>query len=139
MFFAKFCCKFLALLAFLHKKCWKWLFRPAFGVHSTQTLVEIYNRPLTNCTFINITLMATKLVAHIFQFLTSCVPSTQLNSNLFYSFSINCRTQMAWNFSSFRLTSFYLFYLEKSLRLSGIFIFNWAKGASDSTGGCKLV
>ena len=25
------------------KKCWKGLFRPAFGVRSTQTLVEIYN------------------------------------------------------------------------------------------------
>ena len=40
MFFAKFCCKFLA---FLHKKCWKWLFWPSFGVRSTQTLVKIYN------------------------------------------------------------------------------------------------
>ena len=42
--FAKICCKFLAFLGFLHKKCWKWLFWPAFGVRSIQTLVEIYNR-----------------------------------------------------------------------------------------------
>ena len=44
LFLAEICCKFLALLAFLHTKCWKWLFQPAFGVRSTQTLVEIYNR-----------------------------------------------------------------------------------------------
>ena len=43
LFFAKFCCKFLAFLAFLHKKCWKWLFWPAFWVRTTQTLVKIYN------------------------------------------------------------------------------------------------
>ena len=34
---------FLRFLAFKHKKCWKWLFWPAFGVPSTQTLVKIYN------------------------------------------------------------------------------------------------
>ena len=48
VFFAKFCFKFLAFFfAFLHKKCWKWLFRLTFWVCSTQTLVEIYN----NCLF----------------------------------------------------------------------------------------
>ena len=43
LFFAEFCCKILAFLGFLHKKRWKWLFPPAFGVRSTQTLVKIYN------------------------------------------------------------------------------------------------
>ena len=43
LFFAEICCKFLAFLGFLQQKRWKWLFRPAFGVRSTQTLVEIYN------------------------------------------------------------------------------------------------
>ena len=28
---------------FLPLLCWKWLFRPEFGVRSTQTLVKIYN------------------------------------------------------------------------------------------------
>ena len=28
---------------FSRKKCWKWLFWPAFGVPSTQTLFQIYN------------------------------------------------------------------------------------------------
>ena len=37
-------CKFLVFLGFLQQQHWKWLFRPAFGVCSTQTLVEIYNR-----------------------------------------------------------------------------------------------
>ena len=57
--------------------------------HSTQTLVEIYNRPLTNCTFINITLMATELVAHIFQFLTSCVSPTQPKPILFFQHKLS--------------------------------------------------
>ena len=35
---------FCIFLAFQHKKFWKWLFWPAFGVPSTQTLVEIYNK-----------------------------------------------------------------------------------------------
>ena len=43
MFLEKFCCKFLAFSSFSHKKRWKWLFGPAFGVRSTQTLVEKYN------------------------------------------------------------------------------------------------
>ena len=30
----------------MQQKCWKWLFRPAFGVRSIQTLVEIYNTHL---------------------------------------------------------------------------------------------
>ena len=49
-YFAKFCTKFVAFLPFqlfsasLHKKCWKWLFWPAFGVRSNQTLVKINNK-----------------------------------------------------------------------------------------------
>ena len=39
----KFAANFLLFQGFLHKKCWKCLLQPAFGVHSTQTLVEIYN------------------------------------------------------------------------------------------------
>ena len=34
---------FFAFLSFFAKKCWKWLFRPTFGVCSTQMLVKIYN------------------------------------------------------------------------------------------------
>ena len=48
-YFAKFCIKFIIFFyvfsAFLHKKCWKWLFRPAIGVRSTLALVKIYNTP----------------------------------------------------------------------------------------------
>ena len=33
----------ILLLAFKHNKCWKWRFQPAFGMRSTQTLVEIHN------------------------------------------------------------------------------------------------
>ena len=45
-FFAQFYYKFATLLSFfsfLTKKCWKWLFRSAFGVHNTQRLIKIYN------------------------------------------------------------------------------------------------
>ena len=45
-FFAKFCIKFVTFLrfsGFLHKKCLKWLFQPAFGVCSNQMLVKINN------------------------------------------------------------------------------------------------
>ena len=35
---------FLPFSAFQHNKCWKSIFRPAFAMPSTQTLVEIYNR-----------------------------------------------------------------------------------------------
>ena len=48
-FFVKFCCKFLAFFSFFSffsffpLKTSKWRFRRAFGVRSTQTLVEIYN------------------------------------------------------------------------------------------------
>ena len=42
-FLLQICYFFCFFLAFLHKKCWEWLFRPAFGVRSTQTLVKIYN------------------------------------------------------------------------------------------------
>ena len=42
-FFTEICCKILAFLRFFQQKCWKWWFRPTFGVRSTQTLVEIYN------------------------------------------------------------------------------------------------
>ena len=31
------------LSPFWHEKCWKSLFQPAVGVHSTQTVVKIYN------------------------------------------------------------------------------------------------
>ena len=45
VFFEKFCCKYLSFFKlFITKKCWKWLFWPAFGVCSTQMLVKIYNR-----------------------------------------------------------------------------------------------
>ena len=47
LFFRKICSKCVTFLnvfsAFLHEKCWKWLFWPGFGVRSTQMLVEIYN------------------------------------------------------------------------------------------------
>ena len=46
-FFPKIWNKFVTFLhfcSFLHKKCWKWQFQPVFGVPSTQTLVEIYNK-----------------------------------------------------------------------------------------------
>ena len=47
----KFAPNFLLFSAFLHKKRWKWLFQPVFGVPSTQMLVKIYNNwvilPLT--------------------------------------------------------------------------------------------
>ena len=33
---------FLVIESFLYNKLWKWLFQPAFGLRSTQTLVEIY-------------------------------------------------------------------------------------------------
>ena len=33
---------FLAFFSFFVKKCWKSIFQPAFGVHSTQTWVKIY-------------------------------------------------------------------------------------------------
>ena len=32
---------------------WKWLFPPAFGVRSTQTLLEIYNMKLCNTSLVN--------------------------------------------------------------------------------------
>ena len=32
--------------------CWKSIFRPGFGVHSTQTLVKIYNWQMTNNLFV---------------------------------------------------------------------------------------
>ena len=44
VFFAWFWIKVLHFLAFQHKKHWKLLFWPAFGVRSTQTLVEIFNK-----------------------------------------------------------------------------------------------
>ena len=37
------CYFFKRFSALLHKKRWKWQFWLAFGVHSTQTLVKIYN------------------------------------------------------------------------------------------------
>ena len=40
---------FLRFLGFQHKKRCKWLFRPAFGVRSTQTLVKIYNTGFLSC------------------------------------------------------------------------------------------
>ena len=43
LLFAKFYCKFFAFLSFMPLKHWKLLFWPAFGVRSTQMLVEIYN------------------------------------------------------------------------------------------------
>ena len=43
-FFSKFCLNFLAFLAFsFFVKMWKSIFQQEFGVHSTQTLVKIYN------------------------------------------------------------------------------------------------
>ena len=47
VFFCKILLQISCFLAFCHKKHWKWLFHPAFGVRSTQTLREIYN----NCLF----------------------------------------------------------------------------------------
>ena len=44
--FAKFCikiCAFSSFSAFCKKQCWKSIFRPAFGVCRTQTLVKIFN------------------------------------------------------------------------------------------------
>ena len=47
--------------AFLQQKCWKWLFRPSFGVCSTQTLVEIYNQTaLISCINIDVLTMCNK-------------------------------------------------------------------------------
>ena len=43
-----FAANFLLFVAFCSKKCWKWQFWPAFGVCSTQTLVKIYNIPLSS-------------------------------------------------------------------------------------------
>ena len=42
-FLLKFAANFLLFSGFLQQKRWKWLFRPAFRVRSTQTLVKIYN------------------------------------------------------------------------------------------------
>ena len=45
MFFTKFCCKFLAFFQlFAVKNAENDYFQPAFGVRSTQTLVEIYSK-----------------------------------------------------------------------------------------------
>ena len=49
-FYVKICPNFLAFSSFLqlfHKKCGKTIFPPAFRVHSTHTLVEIYNNKRT--------------------------------------------------------------------------------------------
>ena len=45
-FLLKFAANFFLFIGFLHKKCWKWPFRPAFGVRNTQMLVKICNTHL---------------------------------------------------------------------------------------------
>ena len=52
-FFAKFCLNFLCFVQLLFEKVEKLksIFQPAFGVHSIQTLVKIYNKVTEYCTF----------------------------------------------------------------------------------------
>ena len=62
------CASNFLLFTFQHKKHWKRIFGPAFGVHSTQTLVKIYNMLLRNYLRETTTSIKTHFLFQIFRF-----------------------------------------------------------------------